>query len=75
MTRKALGRGLNALFTSTATVEQGDVLMEVEIDLLEIVDRHPAHREPLGSGDRGDPRLELARVRDVDAVLAGQVLG
>ena len=35
MTRKALGRGLNALFTSTATVEQGDVLMEVEIDLLE----------------------------------------
>lgn len=35
MTRKALGRGLNALFTSTATVEQGDVLQEVEIDLLE----------------------------------------
>jgi ParB family chromosome partitioning protein len=35
MTRKALGRGLNALFTGPATVEQGDVLQEVEIDLLE----------------------------------------
>src|SRR5215470_14901516 len=36
MTRKALGRGLNALFSSgTATVEQGDVLMEVDLDLLE----------------------------------------
>lgn len=35
MTRKALGRGLNALFSGPATVEQGDVLMEVELDLLE----------------------------------------
>ena len=36
MTRKALGRGLNALFSSgPSAVEQGDVLMEVDLDLLE----------------------------------------
>src|SRR6188472_822138 len=36
MTRKALGRGLNALFTNgAAVVEQGDVLLEVEVDRLE----------------------------------------
>ena len=35
MTRKALGRGLNALFSGPAAVEQGDVLLELDIDLLE----------------------------------------
>ena len=36
MTRKALGRGINALFSGpTAVVEQGDVLQEVDVDLLE----------------------------------------
>ena len=36
MTRKALGRGINALFSGApAAVEQGDVLQEVDVDLLE----------------------------------------
>jgi ParB family chromosome partitioning protein len=36
MSRKALGRGLNALFPgSTAAAEQEDVLLEVDLDLLE----------------------------------------
>jgi ParB family chromosome partitioning protein len=36
MTRKALGRGLNALFTAgPASVEQGDVLLEIDVDRLE----------------------------------------
>jgi ParB family chromosome partitioning protein len=36
MTRKALGRGLNALFTTgPGSVEQGDVMMEADIDLLQ----------------------------------------
>lgn len=34
MTKKALGRGINALFGSQA-VEQGDVMLDVDIDLLE----------------------------------------
>lgn len=35
MTRKALGRGINALFSGPVSVEQDDVLQEVDIDLLE----------------------------------------
>ena len=35
MTRKALGRGINALFAGPVAVEQGDVLNEVDVDLLE----------------------------------------
>jgi ParB family chromosome partitioning protein len=35
MTRKALGRGINALFSGPVAVEQDDVLQEVDVDLLE----------------------------------------
>lgn len=35
MTRKALGRGINALFSGPVAVEQGDVLQEVDVDMLE----------------------------------------
>jgi ParB family transcriptional regulator, chromosome partitioning protein len=35
MTRKALGRGINALFSGPVSVDQDDVLQEVDVDLLE----------------------------------------
>ncbi len=35
MTRKALGRGINALLPGPSHVEQGDLLLEVDVDLLE----------------------------------------
>ena len=35
MTRKALGRGINALVSGPVAVEQDDVLQEVDVDLLE----------------------------------------
>src|SRR5688572_14237154 len=35
MSRKALGRGLNALFPGTPTAEKDDILLELHLDLLE----------------------------------------
>jgi ParB family chromosome partitioning protein len=35
MTRRALGRGINALFQEPVTPEQGEVLQDIDLDLLE----------------------------------------